>query len=277
MQLGKAYYAYCILRGTIFKKGVKSLMRMGKQRVSQDKEALVDSDDSNNQMAAISHQRGHVTETSDLSSDNESVNSFNAEYSPKPKKPLKHKDQLNATQNALKSQDFQVCVTVIEARQLAGLNMDPVVCVQVGEVKKYTSVKESTNCPYYNERYPKKKYLKRICLPKNFPIGAHLTIRLINIKHTTCTYFFIDVVTGISQEIRYTSQDILLFAKAYGTKLLEKNLINKYFEVESVNYKRFEIIYYIQQRTSSFNLMFKSNESFLFAHSFSLQDYLDNA
>ncbi|KAE9538073.1 hypothetical protein AGLY_006045 [Aphis glycines] len=140
-------------RGTIFKKGVKSLMRMGKQRVSQDKEALVDSDDSNNQMAAISHQRGHVTETSDLSSDNESVNSFNAEYSPKPKKPLKHKDQLNATQNALKSQDFQVCVTIIEARQLAGLNMDPVVCVQVGEVKKYTSVKESTNCPYYNEYF----------------------------------------------------------------------------------------------------------------------------
>lgn len=42
-------------------------------------------------------------------------------------------------------------MTVIEARHLAGLNMDPVVCVQVGEQKKYTSVKESTNCPYYNE------------------------------------------------------------------------------------------------------------------------------
>lgn len=66
-------------------------------------------------------------------------------------RPLKHKDQLNTVQNALKSQDFQVCVTIIEARQLAGLNMDPVVCVQVGDVKKYTSVKESTNCPYYNE------------------------------------------------------------------------------------------------------------------------------
>uniref|UniRef100_A0A182TL79 C2 domain-containing protein n=1 Tax=Anopheles melas TaxID=34690 RepID=A0A182TL79_9DIPT len=51
----------------------------------------------------------------------------------------------------LKSQDFQVCVTVIEARQLPGLNMDPVVCIQVGDQKKYTSVKESTNCPYYNE------------------------------------------------------------------------------------------------------------------------------
>jgi len=58
---------------------------MGKQRIPQDKEALMDSDD-NNQMGAITHQRGHTTEISDLSSDNESVNSFNAEYSPKPKK-----------------------------------------------------------------------------------------------------------------------------------------------------------------------------------------------
>lgn len=52
---------------------------------------------------------------------------------------------------ALKAQDFQVCITIIEARQLAGLNMDPVVAIQVGDQKKFTSVKESTNCPYYNE------------------------------------------------------------------------------------------------------------------------------
>ena len=49
--------------------------------------------------------------------------------------------------------DAQVCITIIEARQLAGLNMDPVVCVSVGDQKKYTSVKESTNCPYYNEYF----------------------------------------------------------------------------------------------------------------------------
>ncbi|KAL3867777.1 hypothetical protein ACJMK2_040627 [Sinanodonta woodiana] len=54
---------------------------------------------------------------------------------------------------SLKAQDFQVCVTIIEARQLAGLNMDPLVCVQIGDQKKYTSVKESTNCPYYNEYF----------------------------------------------------------------------------------------------------------------------------
>uniref|UniRef100_A0A452RP75 Otoferlin n=1 Tax=Ursus americanus TaxID=9643 RepID=A0A452RP75_URSAM len=44
-------------------------------------------------------------------------------------------------------------VTVIEARQLVGLNMDPVVCVEVGDDKKCTSMKESTNCPYYNEYF----------------------------------------------------------------------------------------------------------------------------
>nr|XP_031540909.1 otoferlin [Vicugna pacos] len=47
----------------------------------------------------------------------------------------------------------QVSITVIEARQLVGLNMDPVVCVEVGDDKKYTSMKESTNCPYYNEYF----------------------------------------------------------------------------------------------------------------------------
>lgn len=40
---------------------------------------------------------------------------------------------------------------VIEARQLMGLNMDPLVCVEIGEEKKYTSMKESTNSPYYSE------------------------------------------------------------------------------------------------------------------------------
>lgn len=44
-------------------------------------------------------------------------------------------------------------MTIIEARHLAGLNMDPVICVQVGDQKKHTSVKESTNCPYFNEYF----------------------------------------------------------------------------------------------------------------------------
>lgn len=68
-----------------------------------------------------------------------------------PSQENKPKVKLHKFNDHLKSQDFQVCVTIIEARQLPGLNMDPVVCIQVGDQKKYTSVKESTNCPYYNE------------------------------------------------------------------------------------------------------------------------------
>ncbi|XP_068198937.1 otoferlin isoform X3 [Antennarius striatus] len=49
--------------------------------------------------------------------------------------------------------DYQISITVIEARQLMGLNMDPVVCVEIGDDRKYTSMKESTNCPYYNEYF----------------------------------------------------------------------------------------------------------------------------
>ena len=51
----------------------------------------------------------------------------------------------------LNSIHLQVCVTIVEAQQLHGLNVDPVVRIQIGEDVKYTSIKQSTNCPYYNE------------------------------------------------------------------------------------------------------------------------------
>lgn len=82
------WYRCSYSRGTMFKKGVKSLMRMGKQRNTPDKEALIDSDESAH-TAAVPYQKGHATETSDLSSDNESISSLNAEFSPKPRKLVK--------------------------------------------------------------------------------------------------------------------------------------------------------------------------------------------
>uniref|UniRef100_G3TXY1 Otoferlin n=1 Tax=Loxodonta africana TaxID=9785 RepID=G3TXY1_LOXAF len=63
------------------------------------------------------------------------------------------KPDIKMEPSAGRPMDYQVSVMVIEARQLVGLNMDPVVCVEVGEDKKYTSMKESTNCPYYNEYF----------------------------------------------------------------------------------------------------------------------------
>lgn len=98
-----------------------------------------------------------------MSSDNDNENDENTETDAKGDSNQNQQDDNQQSQESkpkvkiqkfndhLKSQDFQVCVTIIEARQLPGLNMDPVVCIQVGDQKKYTSVKESTNCPYYNE------------------------------------------------------------------------------------------------------------------------------
>ncbi|XP_052040734.1 otoferlin isoform X4 [Apodemus sylvaticus] len=63
------------------------------------------------------------------------------------------KPDIKMEPSAGRPMDYQVSITVIEARQLVGLNMDPVVCVEVGDDKKYTSMKESTNCPYYNEYF----------------------------------------------------------------------------------------------------------------------------
>ncbi|TMW49673.1 hypothetical protein DOY81_005242 [Sarcophaga bullata] len=80
--------------------------------------------------------------------------------------------QMTRTADHLKSQDFQVCITIIEARQLPGLNMDPVVCIQVGDQKKYTSVKESTNCPYYNEVLQSRNVFSRNKLIGNFKLDV---------------------------------------------------------------------------------------------------------
>lgn len=45
----------------------------------------------------------------------------------------------------------QVSVTIIEARQLAGPNINPCIEVRVGEKAKRTETQMSTNSPYYNQ------------------------------------------------------------------------------------------------------------------------------
>uniref|UniRef100_G3PC42 Otoferlin n=1 Tax=Gasterosteus aculeatus aculeatus TaxID=481459 RepID=G3PC42_GASAC len=66
---------------------------------------------------------------------------------------LRSKPDIKMEPSSGRPVDYQISITVIEARQLIGLNMDPVVCVEIGDDKKYTSMKESTNCPYYNEYF----------------------------------------------------------------------------------------------------------------------------
>ncbi|XP_072418854.1 otoferlin isoform X3 [Chiloscyllium punctatum] len=131
-------------------KGVFSGMKLGKARHAKD-----------------DHKKGHADEPAVLETEDldrkamrlgggldpdtislASVTAVTTNVSNKRSKP-----DIKMEPSAGRPQDYQVSITIIEARQLVGLNMDPVVCVEIGEEKKYTSMKESTNCPYYNEYF----------------------------------------------------------------------------------------------------------------------------
>ena len=45
----------------------------------------------------------------------------------------------------------QIQIRILEGRQLAGTQIDPVCTVNVGNQKKSTTVKEQTNCPFWDE------------------------------------------------------------------------------------------------------------------------------
>ncbi|XP_011692063.1 PREDICTED: otoferlin-like isoform X2 [Wasmannia auropunctata] len=145
-------------------RSVRSLLKLGKQRPPRTRSCdsnsetreLLDRQDSSCPTSNEPSRTNSMTSLETNASDNDSQLSANLEQEETvAKKPAKRsKPKTGDTwQSALKAQDYQVCVTIIEARQLAGLNMDPVVCVQIGDQRKYTSVKESTNCPYYNEYF----------------------------------------------------------------------------------------------------------------------------
>ncbi|XP_015464224.3 otoferlin isoform X1 [Astyanax mexicanus] len=129
-------------------KGVFSAMKLGKVRSSKDDHkkgddaAILEMEDLDRKAMRLGG--GLDPDTISLAS----VTAVTTNVSNKRSKP-----DIKMEPSAGRPVDYQISVTVIEARQLVGLNMDPVVCVEIGEDKKYTSMKESTNCPYYNEYF----------------------------------------------------------------------------------------------------------------------------
>uniref|UniRef100_A0A671Q5Z8 Otoferlin b n=1 Tax=Sinocyclocheilus anshuiensis TaxID=1608454 RepID=A0A671Q5Z8_9TELE len=117
---------------------------------------------------------------------------------------------------------FQVSVTVIEARQLVGLNMDPVVCVEIGDDKKYTSMKESTNCPYYNEVIHSKNLLRSGTLVGSFKldVGTVYTQPEHQFFHKWATLCDPDDITAGCKG--YVKCDIAVVAKGDTIKTLHK-------------------------------------------------------
>lgn len=53
----------------------------------------------------------------------------------------------------VKEIDYQVQIRVIEARQLSGMQLDPVCTVAIANQKKHTAVKEQTNTPFWDELF----------------------------------------------------------------------------------------------------------------------------
>ncbi|XP_053105918.1 otoferlin isoform X15 [Hemicordylus capensis] len=130
-------------------KGVFSAMKLGKARPGkddhhrkQDEPAVLEAEDLDRKAMRL----GGALDPDTISL--ASVTAVTTNVSNKRSKP-----DIKMEPSAGRPMDYQVSITIIEARQLVGLNMDPVVCVEVGDEKKYTSMKESTNCPYYNEYF----------------------------------------------------------------------------------------------------------------------------
>ncbi|XP_043918777.1 otoferlin isoform X5 [Protopterus annectens] len=128
-------------------KGVFSAMKLSKTRPpkedkNKDEPAVLETEDLDRK--AIRLGGGLDPDTISLAS----VTALTTNVSNKRSKP-----DIKMEPSAGRPMDYQVSITIIEARQLVGLNMDPVICVEIGDDKKYTSTKESTNCPYYNEYF----------------------------------------------------------------------------------------------------------------------------
>ncbi|XP_058879672.1 otoferlin-like isoform X5 [Acipenser ruthenus] len=129
-------------------KGVFSAMKLGKTRPpkeghkNKDEAAILETEDLDRKAMRLGG--GFDPDTISLAS----VTAVTTNVSNKRSKP-----DIKMEPSAGRPVDYQVSITIIEARQLVGLNMDPVVCVEIGDDKKYTSMKESTNSPYYNEYF----------------------------------------------------------------------------------------------------------------------------
>nr|XP_046229596.1 otoferlin isoform X2 [Scatophagus argus] len=129
-------------------KGVFSAMKLGKIKISKDdhkkgdEPAVLDMEDLDRKAMRLAGSLD--PDTISLAS----VTAVTTNVSNKRSKP-----DIKMEPSSGRPVDYQISITVIEARQLIGLNMDPVVCVEIGDDKKYTSMKESTNCPYFNEYF----------------------------------------------------------------------------------------------------------------------------
>lgn len=47
--------------------------------------------------------------------------------------------------------EWQIMVHVIQGREFPGLELNPYVCIQIDDQKRYTNIHQSSNSPYFGE------------------------------------------------------------------------------------------------------------------------------
>ncbi|XP_027501470.1 fer-1-like protein 6 [Corapipo altera] len=135
------------------RKGLFGGMKLKKKRKGEkgltitNKDALGDHDES----AVLLHDNlGRREEGEEDPMNSNALSDVFGSLSPKRKRA---KLVTRIHEEELKAQNYQIAITIIEARQLVGENIDPVVIIEIGDEKKQTTVKEGTNAPFYNEYF----------------------------------------------------------------------------------------------------------------------------
>ncbi|VDQ00739.1 unnamed protein product [Trichobilharzia regenti] len=84
-----------------------------------------------------------------------------------------------------KANQFQLGITIVEARKLGGTNINPMISVTVGKTVQKTVTKYSTNCPFYDNYFafdftrPKISILTEVIRIRAFNMRSHPLARLL--------------------------------------------------------------------------------------------------
>ncbi|XP_068789327.1 fer-1-like protein 6 isoform X1 [Struthio camelus] len=134
------------------RKGLFAGMKLKKKKKGEKGLTIANKDalDDHNESENLHDTLGRQEEGKEDVASNDASSSIFAPLSPKRKRaklvPRIHGEEM-------KTQNYQIAITIIEARQLVGENIDPVVIIEIGDEKKQTTVKEGTNAPFYNEYF----------------------------------------------------------------------------------------------------------------------------
>lgn len=105
-----------------------------------------------NQLGVVAGPFGQMLQAKEQSSSRRgSQYSLNSVSGVKDGKFHQHPKVRVETREPVKEIDYQIQLRIIEARQLSGMQLDPVCTVTIGNQKKHTAVKEQTNTPFWDE------------------------------------------------------------------------------------------------------------------------------